>query len=304
MRARELRSSREEGFRRRHPAGLRADGLVDLDGSPPCSVPAPRSSRSWAVNNEIGTIQPLAEIAALCRAQGRCPLRRGAGRRQDPRSTSRRWASTPVDLRPQKKLYGPKGLGALYVRRRPRVGSALIDAAARSGASVRAPCRCRSALASARPAPSPDGEMGAEAPRLLACAAPARHASQRRARDARQRHPERRVAGKPQPHLSRDRCRDAVESCDQVAISTGSACSRRASSRPTCCARSASTEAAARASVRIGIGRFTRRRHRLRGQRADRHPASPGRRLAAARDRDDKRRARTTIEEDRLRAGA
>jgi cysteine desulfurase len=72
------------------------------------------------VNNEIGVIQPIAEIGEICRAKGiifHCDAVQAAGK-------------IPVDLQKLKvdlltvtahKVYGPKGIGALYVRRKPRV---------------------------------------------------------------------------------------------------------------------------------------------------------------------------------------
>ena len=72
------------------------------------------------VNNEIGVIQPIDEIGELCRSKGiifHSDAAQATGK-------------TPIDLEKTKvdlvtftahKSYGPKGVGALYVRRKPRV---------------------------------------------------------------------------------------------------------------------------------------------------------------------------------------
>ena len=72
------------------------------------------------VNNEIGVIQPIDEIGALCRSKGiifHCDAAQAVGKVHIDLANSK------VDLMTftAHKVYGPKGVGALYVRRKPRV---------------------------------------------------------------------------------------------------------------------------------------------------------------------------------------
>jgi len=72
------------------------------------------------VNNEIGVIQPIDEIGELCRAKGivfHCDAAQATGKVHIDLAKSK------VDLMTftAHKTYGPKGIGALYVRRKPRI---------------------------------------------------------------------------------------------------------------------------------------------------------------------------------------
>jgi cysteine desulfurase len=72
------------------------------------------------VNNEIGVIQPIDEIGELCRSRGiifHCDAAQATGKVHID------LAKTKCDLMTftAHKTYGPKGIGALYVRRKPRV---------------------------------------------------------------------------------------------------------------------------------------------------------------------------------------
>jgi len=72
------------------------------------------------VNNEIGVIQPIDEIGELCRSKG---IIFHSDAAQATGKTTIDLEKTKVDLVTftAHKSYGPKGVGALYVRRKPRV---------------------------------------------------------------------------------------------------------------------------------------------------------------------------------------
>ncbi len=100
---------------------VQADGLVDLSLLEQALRADTILVSVMAANNEIGVVQPLAEIGALCHSRGIL----------FHTDAAQAIAKIPLDVNAMHidlmsmtahKVYGPKGIGALYVRRRdPRV---------------------------------------------------------------------------------------------------------------------------------------------------------------------------------------
>jgi len=247
----------QEGFKITY-LPVEKNGLVDLATLEAAITDKTAIVSVMAANNEIGVLQPIAEIGAICRAKGvyfHTDAAQAVGK-------------IPLDVNAMNidlmsisghKIYGPKGIGALYVRRRPRVRlEALIhgggqERGMRSG--TLSPPLCVGLGEACRIA---EAEMGAEAERLKGL-------RERMLKGLERRLPEiyvngdleRRLPGNLNISFAFVEGEGLMMGVKDIAVSSGSACTS-ASLEPSYVLRALGVGAEmAHTSLRLGLGRYT-----------------------------------------------
>jgi cysteine desulfurase len=235
-----------------------ADGLLDPDTLRDALQTPTLLVSIMAVNNETGVIQDLAGLASIAKQAGalvHSDLAQAVGK-------------IPLDLAGWKvdlgsisghKLYGPKGVGALFVRRRPRVRLAPLFSGGGQERGLRS---------GTLPAPLIMGlgeacrlaglEMAAETERVAGL----RGGLLGRLRDG---IPGIRINGSMQARIAgnlnltfpRATASDLMAALPDLCVSTGSACSSAAVEPSYVLRAMGLSDAEAERTLRIGIGRFT-----------------------------------------------
>ena len=99
---------------------VQQNGIVSLEKFEAAIRPDTILASIMMVNNEIGVIQPVGQIAEICKKKGviyHCDAVQAGGRIE---IDMQKFKADLLTLTAH-KIYGPKGIGALYVRRKPRV---------------------------------------------------------------------------------------------------------------------------------------------------------------------------------------
>ena len=233
------------------------DGLVSLERLAGAVSEQTLLVSVMAAHNEIGVLQPLAEIGALCRAKGALFHTDAA---QAVGKIPLDVAAMSIDLLSISghKLYGPKGVGALYVRRRPRVRlDPLIDGGGQERGMRSGTLPAPLCVGLGRAAAIAAVEMTDEADRLHDLRNRLLRGLARRVPGLRLNgDPGRRLAGSLNLSFPGIAALDLIEACPSLAISTGSACTS-AEVEPSYVLRALGlSDALANSAIRIGLGRF------------------------------------------------
>jgi cysteine desulfurase len=208
-------------------------------------------------NNEIGTVNPVDEIGAVVKERGalfHIDAVQGVGKIPFDVNAAR---ADLVSLSAH-KMYGPKGVGALYVRRKPRVRiTAMIDGGGHERGMRSGTLNIPGIVGFGKAAEICQAEMATEAVRLLALREKLRIGLQSRITDTYVNGSlEHRLPGNLNISFAYVEGEAMLMGLKDIAVSSGSACTS-ASLEPSYVLRSLGVEEElAHTSIRFGLGRF------------------------------------------------
>lgn len=248
----------QEGFKVTY-LPVQQNGLVDLELLKNAITEQTALVSIMAVNNEIGVIQPLKEIGEICRA-------RGAFFHTD---AAQAFGKIPLNVDEMKidlmsisghKIYGPKGIGALYVRRKnPRVRlDAIIDGGGQERGMRSGTLPTPLVVGIGEAAKIAKAEMAAENERLHSLAEKFKKEVMHGIPDVfLNGDEEQRIPGNLNLSFAYIEGESMVMAIKDLAVSSGSACTS-ASLEPSYVLRALGVdEELAHTSIRFGFGRFT-----------------------------------------------
>jgi cysteine desulfurase len=236
---------------------VRPNGIVDLELLEKTLTDKTVLVSIMAVNNEIGVIQPIAEIGSMCRQRG---IFFHTDAAQAFGKIDLDIVADQIDLMSisAHKVYGPKGIGALYVGRKPRVRlEAIIDGGGQERGMRSGTLPTPLVVGFGEAARIASQEMAQEADRLKKM--------QRRFLAAMMEIPEvylngdleKRIPGNLNLSFSCIEGESMMGEIKQLAVSSGSACTSE-SLEPSYVLRALGVdEELAHTSIRIGLGRHT-----------------------------------------------
>ena len=251
-----VRELEREGFEATY-LDVQENGLIDLEVLKAAIRPDTIVVSVMFVNNEIGVVQPIAEIGELCRAKG---IVFHVDAAQATGKVAIDLDKLEVDLMSfsAHKTYGPKGIGALYVRRKPRVR---LEAQMHGGGHERGmrsgTLATHQIVGMGEAFRLAKQEMGAETERIRAL----RDKLWKGLQDIEEVHLngdfERRIAGNLNVSFNFVEGESLIMAIKDLAVSSGSACTS-ASLEPSYVLKALGrNDELAHSSIRFTIGRFT-----------------------------------------------
>jgi len=251
-------------WRRDNPAGaevtylpVQRDGRIDLDQLRGAITDQTILVSVMLANNEIGTLQPIEQIGAICREKGvlfHCDAVQGIGK--VPFNVEQ--ANADLVSVTAHKMYGPKGIGALYVRRKPRVRLApIIDGGGHERGMRSGTLNVPGIVGFGKAAELARLEMPQEAPRILHLREKLRKLLfEKISGVVLNGSLEHRVPGNLNVSFAFTEADSLMTAIKDVAVSSGAACTSASLESSYVLRACGVDEQTANGSIRFGIGRF------------------------------------------------